>query len=307
MLIKEQKYNFGDVLIQPEDGNINSRQEIDLTIEIESNKEYMKGWKPFSVMSANMDTITDTKMAFELLKRNWIAVLHKYVSIEEITHLFNKIEKHNKKIKEFNDRQINESDKDYIIDLRNLFISRGTSKRDMSKLQERLEKEPRIKSVCIDVANGHREVVLEYAKELKDTICKDKILMVGNIASASTAIKYRERGVDILKRGIGPGCFIGSSEVLTKKGLKKIKDIEVGEEVLTHTNTYKKVIGKEVYEEKDKLISINGIKSTVSHEYYVINKKDSNNVNEDNLKEYAFWVQAQDLKKGEHLLVKYEK
>jgi len=168
-------------------------------------------------MSANMDTITDIDMAFELLKRNWIPVLHKYVSIKNISFLFDKIEIYNQFINDnithinVENRKFFNLNKDFKkeeakeIDLRNLFISRGTSKQDKIKLKERLESDHRIQSVCIDVANGYREEVFNYIKELRYGLCEDKILMVGNVATKDAVLKYDSLNVDIIKCGIGPG------------------------------------------------------------------------------------------------------
>lgn len=187
MFNQKTYYTFKDVLIKPRVSNINSRSEVDLTSKITDD------WNPIPIMSSNMDTITGTELAFELLKRNWIAVLHKYVSSNEITKLFDDIEIYNKN----NENKIN---------TKNLFISRGTTQTDKEKLQERIDQEPRISSICIDVANGCRTDVFKYIEELRNGSCKDKILMVGNIASGDVAIEYAKRGVDILKCGIGEGA-----------------------------------------------------------------------------------------------------
>lgn len=217
MLNKEKEYyGFNDVLIKPNYSTIVSRKEVDLRISNDnqtiSTKPYMKNWRPIPIMSANMDTVTGPELAFELLKRNWIPVLHKYVSIDEISDLFNKIDQYN---------SVN-SEK---IDYRNLFISRGVTEADKEKLLERLQREPRIKSVCIDVANGHTEKVLEYVKDLRFGECSDKILMVGNIGNESLVEKYMFIGVDIIKAGIGPGsaCI---TRVKTGVGIPQISLID---------------------------------------------------------------------------------
>lgn len=50
-------------------------------------------------------------------------------------------------------------------------------------------------------------------------------------------------------------CLAGDSEVLTKKGLIKMKDISIDDEVLTHTGEYKKVVAK-INNGKRKLLKI---------------------------------------------------
>lgn len=292
MLTNNKYYDFTDVLIKPNVSNINSRSEVDLRLNLEFNKkEVFKNWRPIPIMSANMDTITDIEMAYELVKNNWIAVLHKYVSIADIKTLFDRIDKYNEENFEK-------------IDYRNVFISRGSSDTDKQKLMERLDSDKRIKSVCIDVANGHRIDMFEYLKELKRTICKDKILMAGNVGTEEVIKFYIEAGVDILKAGIGPGCFKGDMKVVTDNGLVHISDIKVGDSVLTHKNRYQKVLNTMTYEEKDKLISINGIESTLTHKYYVVNKIDKDIINESNLESFGFWLPANQLDSNIHLLIK---
>lgn len=193
MLNEEKYYDFNDVLIKSTVSEIESRSDIDLTLNVDSKNKLFEGWRPIPVMSSNMDTITDIEMAWALLKRNWIPVLHKYVSIEDISEIFDRIDKYNL------NNEVN-------IDYRNLFISRGTTAEDKIKLRERIEAEPRIKSVCIDIANGHRTAVLDYISELKNELCKDKILMVGNVGTEEMLGLYEAAGANIIKAGIGPGA-----------------------------------------------------------------------------------------------------
>lgn len=179
--IESQIYlDFDDVLIKPCISQVESRKAVELT------RELVNGWKPIPVMSANMDTVTGTEMAYALAKKNWIAVMHKYVDKPEIKELYDKMETEN-------------------IDFRNVFFSRGTSENDRNKLIDRLEFEPRISSVCIDVANGYRQSVFDYLDRLRNGVCKDKVLMVGNVATPDAVEAYAKIGVDIVKCGIGPG------------------------------------------------------------------------------------------------------
>lgn len=211
----QEGYNFEDVLITPTLSTLNSRKDVEVAQSMDyANNKKMINWKPIPIMSSNMDTVTDVDMAFALLKRNWIAVLHKYVSIEDISMLINKCEAYNLFLESelpitLEDRHTFSLEDDYkkgvLIDLRNLFISRGTSEQDKVKLKERLESEPRIKSLCIDVANGYREEVFSYVNDLYALYGDTKIFMVGNIAGGEAILKYQEIGVDIVKLGIGSG------------------------------------------------------------------------------------------------------
>ena len=68
-------------------------------------------------------------------------------------------------------------------------------------------------------------------------------------------------------------CFVEGTMVLTKNGYKEIQDVEVGDEVLTHTNSWQKVV-KTMTNEADKIVSINCMPSekiycTPNHPFYV--------------------------------------
>jgi len=68
-------------------------------------------------------------------------------------------------------------------------------------------------------------------------------------------------------------CFVGDTLVKTATGFKKIKDVTVGEEVLTHLNSYKRVEEKKEFIDKKEIIEIeteNGIiEVTPEHPFLV--------------------------------------
>ena len=78
--------------------------------------------------------------------------------------------------------------------------------------------------ICIDMANGHMEDLLETVKMIK-RLHPYVTIMTGNIANPKTYIEYEKAGVDYVRVGIGGGCFTENMEVITNKGLKKIKDM----------------------------------------------------------------------------------
>ena len=98
-------------------------------------------------------------------------------------------------------------------------------------------------------------------------------------------------------------CFTGDTLVLTNNGYKKISDVEVGEKVLTHKNTYDKVLAsrctgkKQIWEIKG--LSIDKLKCTENHKFYVreMQKK------ENNIKTFSQpkWVSCCDLNKNHYL------
>jgi hypothetical protein len=148
----------------------------------------------------------------------------------------------------------------------------------------------------IDVANGHMAKMVSLVKEFKRLYPYSK-LMVGNIANPETYIELSEAGADYIRVGIGNGggCFVGDTKIITIDGLKKISDIVIGDKVLTHNGKYEEVYNTISYSVSDPLIKINETMSTKNHEYYVLNKKHLELINDDNIHDYAEWVKAEHL------------
>jgi dihydroxyacetone kinase len=93
--------------------------------------------------------------------------------------------------------------------------------------------------------------------------------------------------------------------VQTLRGVVAIEDIVIGDYVLTHKNRYMKVTETFIYERDESLFFINGEGSTSNHEYYVIERKYKDIVNDDNLHKYAKWISAEELDEKIHLLIEY--
>lgn len=158
----------------------------------------------------------------------------------------------------------------------------------------------------IDVANGHMDSVINITKKIKQKNKRVK-LMVGNVANPETYRLLSEVGADYIRVGIGNGggCFLENSVVSTKLGDKLIQNIEMGDFVLTHTGEYKEVLSVVAYPSREELININDTVSTKTHEYYVLNKKYKDLVDDNNIHDYAEWIKAENLT-NEFFLLEHE-
>lgn len=97
----------------------------------------------------------------------------------------------------------------------------------------------------------------------------------------------------------GSPCFVKGTKVITKYGYKNIEDVEVGDEVLTHNNRWRKVLvtGSKI---ADNVVSLKysgapAVDVTTNHPYYVITK------NKDKTFTFPEWKKVSDLKKGDYL------
>jgi len=161
----------------------------------------------------------------------------------------------------------------------------------------------RIDFITIDVAHGHHINVRPAIEFIRKWFPKTK-LIVGNVATGA-GIHYLELlRVDAIKVGIGGGCFIPNTKVLTENGYKNIQDIVVGEKVLTHLDTFEEVTHTFSEDRDEEVIRINNnITCTKNHEFYVVHKKHESIVNDKNIHQYAEWISAEKLS-HEYFLIK---
>ena len=157
----------------------------------------------------------------------------------------------------------------------------------------------------IDIANGHMMIVKDLIEQAKSIYGRQLVLMVGNCANPLTYLSLAQSGADYVRMGIGNGCFIPGSLVQTKSGTIPIEEIQIGDYVLTHKNRYMRVDETFVYERDEAITYINGEGSTGNHEYYVIDKKYKDIINDGNLEEYAEWIPAELLDESNHLLIEF--
>lgn len=276
-IIDDVQLDFNDVLFQPKRSTLNSRSEAN------TNREYHFKWYPKTIvsngiMAANMATTGTFEMNDVLEKYNSITCLHKHYPKEDIVKYF--------------------SEKEHPL----TFVSTGLkdSKEDLFRM---LKENPNIDKVCVDIANGYIPKLLNFVKELRNNF-PNILIMAGNVVTPDITQDLIMAGADIVKCGIGPGCFTRNMKIKTKHGYVKIGKIQEGEEVLTHTGQYKKVINKFEFVSHKERMTINGIECTPTHKFYVVNKSDAKYITDDNYTQYAYWTAAKDLDVNKQLLVK---
>lgn len=154
-----------------------------------------------------------------------------------------------------------------------------------------------------------------YASEIKDIAIKvtqqnyPDTIQIGDVNKVSykDGILYTEKGdfnvdhIDLL--AFGSPCFEAGTKIITKNGYKNIEDIRVGDEVLTHTKQYQKVLrtgGKISDTVELKCQGMIPTRVTLNHPYYVRHMKC---VGHDGHRSWSDpkWVQVKDLKKDDFI------
>ena len=173
--MKEIKLDFSDVLLVPKISNLNSRNDVDLEREIHfyhSNRD----WKGIPIMVANMDTTGTVAMARETQKHHIITCLHKFHKAEDIP---------------------------YDLDRNYYMVSIGTRKTDLENLDIIMDK---IKPyfISLDIANGYSTHIFKTIDDIRKKY-PETTLVAGNVVTYDMVEEYFNRGVDIIKMGIGSG------------------------------------------------------------------------------------------------------
>lgn len=278
------KLDFSDVLIKPSKSQVTSRKDVKLECDYKFTTCGQE-WSGIPIMASNMDGVGTIEMAETLGKQGLFTCLVKTYSAQELIDFFDGYGEYRTNTAAMS---IGISDSDY----------------DKFKLVYNTVMPNRLKFVCIDVANGYSKAFTDFIDKLRKEF-PEVTIIAGNVVTKDMTRELIKHGVDIVKVGIGPGCFLPGTIVNTANGPKNIEDVKVGEIVKTHTGAEKPVIATLVYDNTKPIISINGIKSTDSHEYYVLHKKYKDIVNDENIHELAEWVEAKDLTK-EFLLLKHK-
>jgi len=300
MLIDESpKLDFNDVLLVPQRSTLVSRKQAKLEREF-TFKWSNTNWKGVPIIASNMDTVGTFKAWGALKKFDMLTCLHKHYSINDWKDFTNSVHR-------ISNSSFYHQDPEKRLD--NIIISIGIKEEDLKKLKTiheilKSNYEKAQPWICIDVANGYSEYFINFVRKVRKEY-PSSVIIAGNVVTGEMTQELILNGADIVKVGIGSGCFTPGTKVITKDGEKNIEDVKEGDVVITHMGNWQKVTNAFKYQEEKKIISVNGIKSTAHHEYYVVDKKYKDVLTDDNIHEYAEWIEAEDLDKEKHFLLKH--
>lgn len=184
---------FNDVLITPKYSGIKSRSLVNTKQSIELFRAFSRS--PFHIeldipiLSANMDTITEVKMADKMSNLGGIGVFHRSFDLSKFS-LYRQLGYSNKLYSAIAVGSIHNS-------VEKIKIDNILAMDEIHHLKDSLV-------VCVDLAHGHSihmKDTLEYIRS-KDPGVR---IIAGNVATKEAAQDLFDWGADIIKVGIGPG------------------------------------------------------------------------------------------------------
>jgi len=187
MRIEEDiKLDYSDVLIKPKRSTLSSRADIDLTREL-TFKYSPHSFNGTPIMAANMDGVGTFSMALEMQQKKMFTTIRKHYGTHDWEGALEKG-----------------------LDLNHVAISTGTNAihnrdaKDYKTVKEAIKYFPKIKYICIDVANGYQENFVDFIKRVRDDF-PHHVIMAGNVVTPEMTEQLIISGADIVKVGIGPG------------------------------------------------------------------------------------------------------
>lgn len=192
---RDHGLTFDDVLIMPAKSEVRSRRDPDLKSKLTKTK-----FISTPIISANMDTVTESKMAIAMSKMGGLGVLHRFMNIDQQVAEIIKVKETGAEI---------------------ISASIGVN----AEFKERAEAliKAGVNLMTIDIAHGHSIQMMETLKWLKDKFANLEVI-AGNLATPDAAIDLIEAGADAIKVGIGPGSMC-TTRIITGCGVPQLTAI----------------------------------------------------------------------------------
>ena len=182
---QDVKLTFEDVLIRPKRSTLISRSDVTLEREFKFRHSDTT-WSGVPIVAANMDTTGLFPVAKVLQQHKMITCLQKFYATREYAAAW-------------------EDD----VDPNFIAATCGSTEESLTLLKRKMATNDNIKCICIDVANGYREVFLEFVKTTRE-LFPEKIIIAGNVATREMTEALILSGADVVVKYNGKTTWSGS-------------------------------------------------------------------------------------------------
>jgi IMP dehydrogenase len=204
--ITAEGYTFDDLLLVPSYSEV-----VPIQVKLDT-KLTKKISLAIPVLSAAMDTVTESTMAIALAKLGGLGIIHKNMSIEDQVKEIQLVKKAT-----FTET---EATKDELGRLR-VGAAVGVSKNTLERIDALVS--AGVDIIAVDSAHGHSKGVIETIKSIRQKYPELDIIG-GNIVTAQAAIDLIYAGATCLKVGVGPGS-ICTTRVVAGVGVPQLSAI----------------------------------------------------------------------------------
>lgn len=188
----KQAVSFDDVLLVPRKSNIETRAEVDLTSTIGSLDFKIP------IVSAPMDTVTESAMSAAMHTAGGLGVVHRYNSIENQC----------KTVSQSMSKNVGAA-----IGVSGDFEERACALFDAGA-----------NVICVDVAHGHHAMMKSALLRLRAVFGSSINIIAGNVATLEAFNDLSDWGADAIRVGIGGGS-ICSTRIMTGHGVPTLQSV----------------------------------------------------------------------------------
>jgi IMP dehydrogenase len=185
---------FDDVILVPGYNGIKSRQNVTTSVSLRG--------QTFGIplISSNMDTITETAMANAMTEFGGMAILHRFLSVDENVKMFKGLKNRDK-----------------------VAVSIGIGKDGLDRAEALISAGAHM--ICVDVAHGHSKEVNRSLRTLKEIHGDNILIIAGNVATYAGADYLAAAGADVIKVGIGSGS-VCTTRIKTGFGVPQLSALQ---------------------------------------------------------------------------------
>jgi IMP dehydrogenase len=198
-MIISEGLTFDDVLLVPQHSTVKSRSQVNLGIKWGS----LEFKHP--IIPANMQSVTGREMAFEIIRSGGLAILHRFMPIEEQFNIADEVCDCG-----YSDTGIKRT--------KQFAVSVGVKQDDLDNLAR--FHDLGVRMVCVDVAHGDSKACVDMVTQIKVTY-PDMFVIAGNVATGSGARRLWEAGANVVKVGVGPGSLC-TTRIETGNGVPQL-------------------------------------------------------------------------------------
>ena len=182
------KLTFDDVLIRPKRSTLVSRSDVTLVRDFKFRHSDTT-WTGVPIVAANMDTTGVFGVSRILQNHRMLTCLQKFYSTRQCSEAW-----------------------DDGIDPGHVAITCGSTEDSLELLKKKMATSDELSMICVDVANGYREVFLDFIKDVRRNY-PNSIVIAGNVATREMTEALILAGADVVKVGIGPGSVCTTRKV----------------------------------------------------------------------------------------------
>ena len=186
---------FDDVLMVPQHSDINSRLDVDLTMNLGSRSSLS-----LPIIAAPMDTVCEYDMAVAMARSGGLGIIHRFMSLDKQIEIIDKASKE--------------------------FLAIGAS---IGAKGNYLEHALRLEFagasvILVDTANGHSEYAVQAVTRLREALGCNVHIMAGNVATAEGFRTLAEAGADSIRVGIGGGS-VCTTRIVSGHGIPTLASV----------------------------------------------------------------------------------